>query len=106
MITTIIFDLSRVLLFPKDINYKGKLNALHEELSKKLGYDVLENFEFNEELLNYLDRIKKKVDLYVFTTGIIQNSPKIKSRLDKTFRDVFAAEELGLNKKDPKSYLT
>ena len=78
MITAIIFDFSRVLLFPKDKNYKGKLNALHRELSKKPDYDVLENFEFNDELLSYLDKIKNKIDLYVFTTGIIQDSPKIK----------------------------
>ena len=71
MIATIIFDLSRVLLFPKNKNYKGKLNALHRELSKKPDYDVLKNFEFNDALLNYLDKIKGKVALYVFTTGIL-----------------------------------
>ena len=106
MITTIIFDLSRVLLFPKDKNYKGKLNALHRELSNKPDYDVLKNFGFNDELLSYLDGIKEKVDLYVFTTGIIQDSPEIRKRLTKTFKDIFAAEDLGLNKKYLESYLT
>ena len=106
MITTIIFDLSRVLLFPKDKNYKGKLNALHKELLRKSNYDILKYFELNDELLTYLAKSKGKVDLYVFTTGVIQNSPKIKNRLNKTFAGVFAAEDLGLDKKDPESYLS
>lgn len=105
MISVLVFDLSRVLLFPKDKNYKGGLNDLHDGLSKKKDYHILDHFEFNEELIAYLDSIKNRIALYVFTTGIIQNSPEMRERLKQTFKKIFSAEEIGLSKKDPKSFL-
>ena len=77
MIRAIVFDFSRVLLFPKDSGYTGSLNERHRELSKRGDYKLLEHFSLNEELLSYLDKIKGRYDLYVFTSETIQDSPEL-----------------------------
>ncbi len=104
MITTLLFDLARVLLFPTDKTYKGGLNALHKNLSKEQNYSFLSTFELNKELLNYLNTIKSIKELYIFTSGSIQNAQEIRGELDSIFRKIFSAEELGFSKKDPHVY--
>jgi FMN phosphatase YigB (HAD superfamily) len=103
---TFLFDLGAVLLFPKDINYKGKLNPLHKELSKKKDYKFLDHFELNHQLLSYLSSIKSKFNLYMLTSGTIQNEPEIKEDLDKVFSEIFSTKELGFTKLDANGYLT
>lgn len=105
MITILIFDFSRVLLNVKDKNYKGFLNDLHKEKSKEQGYKFFDFFELNEELLKFLETIKNKYSLYIFTTGSVQNVSEVRKRIDPIFIKIYSSEELGLNKKDPKSYL-
>lgn len=104
MITTLIFDFSRVLLFPKDPSYKDELNVLHKSLAREIHYSFLDHFELNEPLLKYLDSIKEKKQLYIFTSGSIQNAPEIRPRIDSIFRQVFSAEEIGHKKKEPEAY--
>ncbi len=105
MITTLIFDFSRVLLNVKDKKYTGFLNDLHKEKSNEPGYKFFNYFELNEELLKYLETIKDKFSMYIFTTGSVQNVPEVRKRIDPIFRKIYSSEELGLNKKDPQSYL-
>lgn len=105
MITTLLFDFSRVLLNAKDKNYSGLLNDLHKEMSQKPNYNFFDYFELNEKLLNLLDILKNKYPLYIFTTGSVQNIPAVRKRIDPIFRKIYSSEELGLNKKDPRSYL-
>jgi HAD superfamily hydrolase (TIGR01549 family) len=104
MITTLLFDFSRVLLFAKSTSYNGELNALHQELSLNPNYNFLNNFELNGELLSYLDSIKNKISLYIFTSGTIQNAPEIKDKIEKVFKKVFSAGDLGISKSDPDAY--
>lgn len=104
MIKAFLFDFSRTILFPKDKNYGGELNALHKALSKQNDYNFLDHFKLDEGLLSYLETIKDKYELYIFTSGSIQNAPEIKSRLDKIFKKIFSAEGIGFSKKDPKAY--
>lgn len=104
MITTLLFDFSRVLLFPKDQDYQGELNVLHQQLFREVDYSFLDHFRLNEPLLTYLESVKDKVELYIFTSGSIQNAPEIKSRIDNVFRQVISAKEIGRSKKDPQAY--
>ena len=104
MIKVLLFDLSRVLLFSKDSNYKGDLNPLHKELSLRKSYNFLDYFELNEELLKFLVGLKDKYKLYIFTSGTIQNAPEIKGRLDEVFYGIYSSENIGFSKKDPKAY--
>ena len=104
MITTLLFDFSRVLLFPKDKSYRGELNPLHAELSKNPNYKFLDYFELNAELLRFLKGIKDRSELYIFTSGTIQDAPEIQPTLRDIFVRVYSAERIGFSKKDPDSY--
>ncbi|OGM03217.1 hypothetical protein A2115_02825 [Candidatus Woesebacteria bacterium GWA1_41_8] len=104
MIKALVFDLSRTLLFPVDKNYQGKLNALYKELKDASGFSFLDHFRLDENIMIYLRSLKKTCNLYIFTSGIIQDDPAIKPRLEEIFEKVFSAEKMGLNKKDMNAY--
>lgn len=104
MIKALLFDFSRTLLFPKDKTYKGNLNALHRQLSQTPGYDFLANFELNEEMLTFLNNIKDKYRMYMYTSESIQDTPEIKDKVDSYFDKIYSAEQIMLQKTDPESY--
>ena len=104
MIKALLFDFSRVLLFSRDESYTGSLNEKHKSLSQENTYNLLDHFVLNDELLKYLDQIKEKVPLYIFTTDIIQDDPALKVKIDPIFKQIFSANKLGLSKQDPSSY--
>lgn len=104
MITNLLFDFSRVILFPKDENYSGLLNDLYRKITNEKT-SFLDHYKFNKELLNFLKSLKNKFKLSIYTTDIIQNDPEAKKLLDPIFENIFAANDLGISKKDPKGYL-
>ena len=103
---SILSDFSRVLLKPKDENYKESLNTLHRQLSEELGheYPAADHFVFNDELLDFYASLKGQYPLHLFTTDIIQNHPHIRPKLDAVFDNIISASEHGLSKKDPAAY--
>lgn len=101
---TIIFDFSRVILFPKNQNYQESLNKLHKELSAKSDYKFTDNFKFNKELLDYLKQNKEKYELYIFTTGSIQNTPEVQERIKGIFRKIYTVNDLGSGKNLPETF--
>ena len=105
MINAYVFDLSRTLLFPKDKSYKGELNKLYKELINTHNFNFSDYFYLDEEILSYLEYLKRKCDLYIFTSGTIQNAPEIKPRLHEIFKKIYSAEEMGLSKKDMNAYM-
>ena len=106
MIKAIIFDFSRVLIFPRDRSYHGSLNALHAQLSKDRGYQFLNHFELDQSLLNFLKQISRQYPLYVFTTGIIQDVPGVREQLQSIFERVYTVASVGHPKKEMQAYLT
>lgn len=105
MITTIISDFSRVILNPKDKNYKGTLNELHKELSEKNeNYLFFNYFEFNKEILNLYRKLKTKFSVNVFTTGTIQNRLEVRQIIDPIFNNIYTAKDYCLDKKQPEAY--
>ena len=107
MPTALLSDFSRVLLVPRDRAYIGGLNALHKRLLAELKgtYQILDYYELNEELLDFYKSLKAKYPVNLFTTDIIQNHPEIRARLKPVFDYIFAANDLGLSKKDPQAYI-
>ncbi len=106
MVTTLLFDFSRVLLFAKDKDYKDDLNPLNKKLLEQdPNYDFLSYFEINQDLLDYLETVKDKYELYMFTSGSIQNNKAVKPALEKIFKSIISAEEIEVSKKDPSGYL-
>lgn len=104
MIKALISDFSGVVLKPVDDSYAGGLNALNNKLSTKGDYDFWRYFQVNENLLTFYKSINTKVDVYVFTTGHIQEHPALQSMLKGAFKEVFSSERLGLNSKDSDAY--
>lgn len=105
MIKVLLFDLARVILFPKDTNYTEELNLLHRKLATTSDYNFNDHFYLNEDMITYLRILKEKINIFMFTSGSIQNAPEIKGILENIFKKIFSAEELGLSKKDPQAYL-
>lgn len=104
MISTLLFDFSRVILLPKDKLYTGGLNALHKMLSQKADYTFSNHFELNSELLMYLSNIKNSFDLYLFTNETIQEQEDVKPFVNQTFQKVYTASALGMEKSNPDAY--
>lgn len=105
MTHNIITDFSKVLLFPIDKTYSGKLNELHQNLLKDdEDYDFWQYFELNEDLLEFYENISRSVDVYIFTTGYIQEYPPLKERLDGIFKNIFISSELGFKKNQSAAY--
>lgn len=104
MITNILIDFSRVLIFPRNKQYEGLLNDLYKKVIKSKSYNFLNEFEFNQNLLNFLKKLKNKYNLSVYTTDIIQNDLAAKSILKPIFANIFVANDLGISKKDSNGY--
>ncbi|MDO8470553.1 MAG: HAD-IA family hydrolase [bacterium] len=104
MITCILFDFSRVLLFPKDESYTGGLNKLNRILADQPGYSILDHFRLNEELLAYLRILGKSRDIYIFTSETIQDAPEFAPHLASAFKGVYSATKLSTSKKLPEAY--
>lgn len=101
---TIVFDFSRVLLFPKDLTYTGSLNEKHRTLSEKSDYHLLDHFSLNEELLKHLADLKSKYRLFIFTSETIQDDSSLQPFLSPLFETIFSASKLGIDKKTPSAY--
>lgn len=103
-IKILLFDFSRVLLFPKDRDHSGGLNPLHRKLlSEDSSYDFLNHFFLNHELLDFLNTSPRQ--RYIFTSGQIQKAPVIQDDINGVFEMVFSAEDLDISKQDADSYL-
>jgi HAD superfamily hydrolase (TIGR01509 family) len=105
MISALLFDFARVFLFAKEKDYEGELNALHRQLSSSLDYKFFDHFEFNEELFGYVEQLKAKIDLYMFTSGTIQETPEVQIKIVDLFKEIFSAQKLCLSKTDPRAYI-
>ena len=104
MIKVLLFDFARVLLFPKDENYSGKLNDLYKTVKDEKHFNFEDVFYFNEELLDYLRTVKDKYKLVMFTSETIQDDPAVVEKLDGIFENIFSAKKMGFTKTDPEAY--
>ncbi|MDO8452878.1 MAG: HAD-IA family hydrolase [bacterium] len=102
MLNTIIFDFSRVLLFPKDPTFTGRLNDLYREKVNDLGFNFFDHFQLNQELLDYLETIRD-MELYVFTSDTIQEDPSLTPHL-QIFRKIYSSKKLNTQKTNPEAY--
>jgi HAD superfamily hydrolase (TIGR01509 family) len=107
MIKTIISDLSRTILFPKDNTYSDSLNRLYKKLQEQdKNFNYFDYYKLNQELLDYYKRLKEAYELYIFTTGYVQDHPAVRPILDKIFEDIYNIESVGgLKKTDPNAFI-
>ena len=106
MIKAIVSDFSKVILSPKNNNYDGAINDLHEKLLlEDNNYNFWKYFVLNQELLEFYNKIKNKLNIYIFTERYVQQHAPIKERLGDTFQDIFISTDLGIKKTDKEAYL-
>lgn len=99
----LLFDFSRVLLFPKDRSYHDSLNLLHKTLKQNQSYNPLDYFEINKELLEFLKSKTGLGKFYILTSESIQDDPAFTDDL-AIFKNIFSGQKLGLLKTDPEIY--
>lgn len=104
MIKALLFDFSRTLLFPKDLNYGGGLNSLYNEVKVKENFKVFDYFDINQQILDSVNYLKDKYPSYIFTTDSIQEDPEIQNRIKGSFVKIFSAKAIGLEKTNKDSY--
>lgn len=106
MVSTLLSDFSRVLLFPIDKNYSGGLNALNKQLIEELGiqYPFFNYFELNSDLLELYKQLKNKYSINIFTSDTIQDRAEVREILNPIFSKVFSAKDYDLNKRESSSY--
>jgi HAD superfamily hydrolase (TIGR01509 family) len=101
----LLFDFSRVLLFPKDPRYMGSLNELYKKYKDEPDFNFFDHFRVNEELVTYLDSIKNNIEIYMFTSESIQDAPELKPIISPLFKKIYSALEIGFKKKELNAYL-
>lgn len=104
MINAIISDVSLVLLFPKDPNYTGSLNALYKEKKDETNFNFFEHFRVNEELLAIYKNHKADRKMYIFTSDAIQDEPVLQPYWKDVFDDIFSAARMGIHKSEADAY--
>lgn len=105
MIKAILSDFARVILFPKDKSYHGRLDELQAELNKKSeSHNFFDYFELNQELLDYFKSLKEKVSVNIFTSADTYKIPEVHQLLTPVFDSFFYSVELGVKKTDPVTY--
>jgi HAD superfamily hydrolase (TIGR01509 family) len=103
MIKAIVFDFSRVLLFPINKDYRGSLNELHKKHVKEKDYSVFHLFQLNTDLLQQIEKIAYKTRVYILSSETIQESPEFQIYLHQ-FKKIYSASEIGFSKKDSQLY--
>ncbi len=104
MTKIILSDFSRVVLFPKDLNYNGSLNKLHDLNVNNPDYNFWDYYSINTELIEKYIELKNKFSILCFTTGHIQEYYELKNSLNNVFKRTFTVEELSLKKDIPEAY--
>lgn len=102
MIKALVTDVSRVLLFPKDENYNGSLNALYKEHNSEKDFQFFKYFRLNEELLDCYKNLN--INIHILTSDIIQEAPELKPYWDSIISKIFSASKMGVNKASSEAY--
>ena len=102
MVTTLISDLSNVLLFSKDKTYTGKLNALYKDKKQEEAFSFYNFYTFNQELLDYFKRLQ--IEKHIFTSGLLQEDPAAQEVLTPVFESIISGVDIKYDKSDARAY--
>lgn len=99
----LVIDFSRVLIFANAA--VSSLNHHHDVLELQPGYRVLDHFQLNIELLDYLRELGKRLPVYLFSDGRLHTLPEISPSLDGIFKKIMTAKEVGYKKSEAEAFL-
>lgn len=104
-ISVLLVDFSYTLCFPKTAETVASLNGLYKEiLQNDTTAQTLDHFIINQELLNFLQTLKAKQKLYIFTSGTMHTDPIIAKILQPIFDGYITSIELQMPKSLPNTY--
>jgi FMN phosphatase YigB (HAD superfamily) len=102
---TLLIDLFRVLLFPKDLTYFGDLEPLYISKRNLPNYSFDDYFQINTEFVDFLKGISSDIDRYLFTAAHeFLQSLEAKQYLTPLFKSIFTTHDLGMRKSDIEIY--
>lgn len=104
MIKTLLFDFMGVISNPQIQNYSDAVTTVHKEIFPKDPYYFINHYELNQELLEYIKTKNNKFELAIYTSMVLSTETELNKKLAPIFSKIFSAAELGLEKKDPRSY--
>jgi FMN phosphatase YigB (HAD superfamily) len=99
----LVIDFARVLIFA-DVDVPS-LGRYHDELSANPSYRVFDHFSLNLALIERLHQLRPRISVFLFTDGELHTAPAIVPALQGVFTAIVTAEELGLKKSLPASFL-
>ncbi len=103
MVKALLFDFSRVILFPNGPDPVESLNGKYRELMEQGEFDFFEHFRLNEELMDFIYKLQDDYEVYLFTSETIQEAPELQDELG-VFKRIFSGTKMNLNKKETSSY--
>lgn len=104
MTKVLLFDFARVLLFPKDISYTGKLSDFYRKITKK-PKSIFHYYNLNTELLSQLESYKNDYQLAILTSSEhLPFHPEILPHLSNLFDPIIYSGEVGFPKYKPECY--
>ena len=104
MIEAVVFDLGAVILFHKDKTNKEKLSPLYKKLKRQNNFQFEDYFVFNMKLLRFLEELKNKLDLFIFTSGTLHKAKEVRDVLAPIFLKIITTEDIGAEKNEVNAY--
>jgi FMN phosphatase YigB (HAD superfamily) len=104
-LSTLIFDFSRVLIFPKNTAYKGSLSDLYSRVSFDPEFKFHDHFVINMELIDFLNRLPRSYLLALFTASKnLHTDDAVTAIVKPLFSDIYESGEIGYKKSDQLAY--
>jgi len=104
MVKAIISDVSYVLLFPKNREYRGILNSFYKQIKGEDKFSFFDYFELNTELMDFYKSIRDKVNLVIYTSDFIQDDIAVKKELEEVFSKIYSAKKMNTHKSKIEGY--
>lgn len=81
------------------------MSPLYARVSGEPGYKFSDHFEFNEQMLAFLQSIKDQYTLSVFTSGTMPEVAEVKEKFNSLFEKVYLGQDFSQGKGAPQPYL-
>lgn len=108
-VSALVVDFAGVILQAKsavpEVEHLSPRIPVAQSGSSSNGYQVLDHFELNAELLAYLREFNLKWPVILFTDGRLHVLPEIAPELEGIFKRIVAAEDVGYAKTESEAYL-
>lgn len=106
MIKAIIIDLSRVLVFPRQKNYRGRLTTLYNKFLHDPDKPFKKYLIFNTELCDYIQvkKLNRIYDIFIFGASPVLDAVECRTFLYDIVKGIYSSDRMGVKKYEPSAY--